>query len=315
VPATEVVRLLRSVTCDLFPSARRKNTPVDEDQLDEGWAVSRLDLAVNFTGPVATVVEGYRMATTERVAYRPGRSYLFQSAEWEATTGYKIHIYSRDLKTRKRQGDRAPLFCETMKDSFIGPPPIENDPDNSPLAKGGSRIGRVEVQMRSPRALIYLKEQELVTKNRPKGFSLPVLLPRSSSESDERYTVWHMAIDYPRLHAFLRHEVLLLEPTIPQPFIHHARTNHSPKLQQILTAIAIAQNPGLIELFEGKTTKAAAKIKKEAAQWRRQIMCPSLLELAWPSCAHKARSRSPHMGKIGTAGRSSVKRPSPKAGA
>lgn len=258
---------IRSITEGLFPrSTAGAGT--------RGWVVTGMDLAVNFAAPVAMVVEGYRLARTPRVL-AVSTTFGFQTVQWSVGRDYKLHIYSRDLKTAKDQHGRGASFDEEDSESldYLGEAPFEPW-QISRREFGASRLGRVEVQLRSARRLAYLFEVEGladVDRNAPR-------LRVAVEGGDEKVGVRVLPMSYPHLHAVLRHEVSLLEPTVQlaEPIPEH------PKVQQTLAAIAIAQNPGLLELLT-PTNSDARKELKRAASIRRWAMTRDLLSLCWPN--------------------------------
>lgn len=173
-----LVALVREMTDLLLP-----RTTVAARRAGERWSVQRLDLAVDFPGPVWPYLDAYRLARTPRVrreAVLVGSSSLY----WRATRRWSsmfIVLYDKaaEVAARRRSpGNRGrPL------------PPVL-DP-----------TGRLEVRLLNARCRGYLTS---CLEQCPEGEGLPFCKRLGAP------VVWYR-VDYERMHAFVRGEVERLE--------------------------------------------------------------------------------------------------------
>ena len=168
----DVLRAARMVTSDLFPSTTQHDA---RGNPNGSWQITRLDLAVNFTGQILEFVETYRHARRKQSASK-GLVFGESSIGWYGTD-YDLILY--DPSERPPRGKpRAAL-----KDKRFRP--------------GANRV-RAELRFKTPRAL-----KRLISHFGPDERGLPFLASCTGGAS----TVQSYGLDHHRLQQVLATEL------------------------------------------------------------------------------------------------------------
>jgi hypothetical protein len=224
----------------------------------------RIDLAVNFKVRVPWLVEALRPSQTTRVQ-GPAWTVGNESVWWPGS-GYVVRIYDRGAKTIEA------LTAAWKK------------------AKHALRRELVKRQLdeamrRHPRGTLARIEVSITRGNVMRQLALALNADRSN-EPDlvlrvDGKTSLPVKLSFPHLHEFMRGEVAKIRAIGHVASLERPAGNKRPHQQRMLAALAVKQNPGLVELMS-EDAKLIAEMNEEANALAVHLAAPNLMALCWP---------------------------------
>jgi hypothetical protein len=252
-----LIDAIQAKTADLFPATTAK-----AEERGQRWYVTRIDMAVNFTGSVPLVVESLRLARLPGVQGYPTVHGL-STVEWVSSQGLKLHVYDRREKTLQQikgaLGSRkldaeARQALKAMRERFKALP-------------AGS-LGRVELQVSGHKELAKLAAH-LAPDGRPTDAVFKV------GSGHQNPPIRPVALDHEAMHRYLIKRVRSV--TGQRQLVTMAQSQPG----NLLAAFAVAEHPELVHVLDlGDRTRRG--LLDDAAALSVEVGVPDLLRRFWP---------------------------------